>query len=604
MKGLALINLISLATLLFSNGHVNEKINTQNHYLYRFERAFNEDLVTFEAWVNIDKDFSGRNGGVIFGNFYNSMYSYGDDFNIEVTKDGYLVFNYFVLTNYPVVARPYIFNSHPNLKINTGLDTHIAITRTTNSISLFINGEHKETGDFISSYTNHSKMRYEVGVDYKNWTSYPKEPLLGNVEQISLFSSVLTNEEIKDDYLNKTRSFTKERRSSTVGNWYFGNEWTQDVVFDTSENRNHALLCTQEKFIKVEETKEFDYTLVMFPDVQTSTHYAPSRYYSQVQWVIDSQSKLNIPMVNYVGDLVDNPLGAASTEDEWLSVTNGFDMYKKAGLTWGFCLGNHDYDGSGNVARETTGLDAHIDYNEIYNQKHFGGYFEEGSLENTYFQFVVDGVKYLYLNLEFGPRDQVIRWANRLIEANQDSRVIIFTHSYLTPASTLTGPDDHYSVDRYGLHNNTNVNNGQKLWDKCFSKHKNVFMVFSGHESDDDVCYQPLIGENGNVVYNFLIDAQGSFSSNGIDMVFMMKINESQKRAYCYWYCPSLGMYLNTQNQFMIDFGQKEITPLVSPSRLNIHKFNNNYLFAVIPTALVVTTIPLIALTKKKKEEK
>lgn len=63
-------------------------------------------------------------------------------------------------------------------------------------------------------------------------------------------------------------------------------------------------------------------------------------------------------------------------------------------------------------------------------------------------------------------------------------------------------------------------------------------MVFSGHNSSDDIVYRKDFGENGNTIHSFLIDAQGTFYSDSCDVLAMFKFNEYEKKAYVYWYSP------------------------------------------------------------------
>ncbi len=46
--------------------------------------------------------------------------------------------------------------------------------------------------------------------------------------------------------------------------------------------------------------------------------------------------------------------------------------------------------------------------------KNFGGAFEEGKMDNVWYTFKAAGIKWLILCLEFGPRNNVLDWAERL----------------------------------------------------------------------------------------------------------------------------------------------------------------------------------------------
>ncbi|OYW10554.1 MAG: hypothetical protein B7Z53_00710 [Rhodospirillales bacterium 12-71-4] len=55
---------------------------------------------------------------------------------------------------------------------------------------------------------------------------------------------------------------------------------------------------------------------------------------------------------------------------------------------------------------------------------------------NNYNTFTApDGTKWLVLSMEFGPRDDVLRWAGEVLDAHLDHRVIIVSHSLTNYAS-------------------------------------------------------------------------------------------------------------------------------------------------------------------------
>jgi len=84
---------------------------------------------------------------------------------------------------------------------------------------------------------------------------------------------------------------------------------------------------------------------------------------------------------------------------------------------------------------------------------------------------------------EFCPRDETLRWAEKVIEDNPGRRVIILTHGYMNWDGTRTGPDEDHASDIRAL---AGGNYGEEIWDKLVKKHENIFLVLSGHVSDVD----------------------------------------------------------------------------------------------------------------------
>ena len=116
--------------------------------------------------------------------------------------------------------------------------------------------------------------------------------------------------------------------------------------------------------------------------------------------------------------------------------------------------------------------------------------YEDNKLDNAYYYFTTDDATYLMLCLDFVPRDPVLEWANDVVEANLDCRVIVVTHSYLSYDGSY---DDSSGYDTAG-------NNGQNVWDKLVSQHANIIMVLCGHIHYDDLVLRVDRGIYGNVV--------------------------------------------------------------------------------------------------------
>jgi hypothetical protein len=122
------------------------------------------------------------------------------------------------------------------------------------------------------------------------------------------------------------------------------------------------------------------------------------------------------------------------------------------------------------------------------------------------------------LALEFGPRDDVLRWANQVISKYPEDPAILITHAYLDSDGRRYDralPDQHYppqdspiAGDRAGL------NTGEDIWRKLVSKHRNMVMVISGH-----VCVAARLtskGDAGNLVHQMVVDYQnGKRGGNG-----------------------------------------------------------------------------------------
>ncbi len=147
----------------------------------------------------------------------------------------------------------------------------------------------------------------------------------------------------------------------------------------------------------------------------------------------------------------------------------------------------------------------------------FGGVYEPGHMENSYHYFAAGGIDWLVLALEFGPRNEVLDWANQVVANRPHRRVIIVTHNYMYSDDTRVGPGDLWNPHDCGLCIGVTgpdaCNDGEEMWATFVKLHENISFVFSGHILNDGVGILVSTGDNGNKVYQVLANYQ--FEANG-----------------------------------------------------------------------------------------
>ena len=254
------------------------------------------------------------------------------------------------------------------------------------------------------------------------------------------------------------------------------------------------------------------FTLVVLPDTQCycDTQFAQSakrwgngdlrKYlFAQTDWIRRSAKELNIAFTVHEGDI-----NQTNYPEEWAIAREA--MKSLDGIVpYCFCLGNHDM---GVVKSETSksGYVSGVDRTTLFNDyfprakfakwKSFGGTFDE-SHDNSYYHFEQSGMKFLILNREFVPRDEVLEWAGKITQKHADHRVMIVTHNYLEANNTRI-KGNHYKVQG---------NDGEQMWEKFVSKHENIFLVLCGHRLGEG--YLLSKGVAGNPVHQLLADYQG-----------------------------------------------------------------------------------------------
>lgn len=198
---------------------------------------------------------------------------------------------------------------------------------------------------------------------------------------------------------------------------------------------------------------------------------------------------------------------------EWMLMSKYFSEIEKLGLPYTFSLGNHDLGSKpGQFAdvHDTSVANKYFPVGRFGNKPYWGGSYNENAIDNHFIEIRSGGINWLIMSLEFGPSDDVIRWANEIIGKNRDKAIIINTHAYLYSDSTWLDNEDWWRPQAYGIGKDSTrtVNDGGQIWGKLVSKHPNILAVFCGHVLNSGVGTLVSTGENGNKVYQMLANFQ------------------------------------------------------------------------------------------------
>ena len=354
----------------------------------------------------------------------------------------------------------------------------------------------------------------------------------------------------------------------------------------------------------VEEPTDYAYSFVVVGDTQYMTAYDnllrgnPKKYTTgQIElgymssaselktdnlqtlykWIANNAESKKIKQVIGVGDITHT-----DSASEWkiahtaISQLNGIVPYT-------LVRGNHDNRKTffdyyfGGVAPDTSSsyIDQTIDCYE--------GYGVEYRARNTAHVFSAGNLDYLIIALDFGAEDEVLEWANKVVEAHPDHTVIVTTHAY----QSATGPrlnglqadspsvyNPGYITD-YGYPADTVFNDGSDMWNKFLRKHKNISMVFSGHVINTKLVYEEAIGDHGNVVQQIMVNAQSLDDDDMLPketysycpaqksltgMVAMFYFNEDGTMADVQWYSTLKNKwYVGKNNENKLNFNMHAV---------------------------------------------
>jgi 3',5'-cyclic AMP phosphodiesterase CpdA len=179
--------------------------------------------------------------------------------------------------------------------------------------------------------------------------------------------------------------------------------------------------------------------------------------------------------------------------------------------------GNHDYSKGGTGADRTSLFSEYFPVASFQKLATTGGFYdkEPNRVENSYHFFKAGGRRFLVLCLEFGPRRDVVRWANEIVAKHADCEAILVTHVYTYHDSTRYdfkkfGKKQSWSPHVYGMATASkgDVSDGQELWDGLVSRHPNFIFTINGHVLGDGLGRLVTATPQGREVPQMLVNFQ------------------------------------------------------------------------------------------------
>ena len=229
---------------------------------------------------------------------------------------------------------------------------------------------------------------------------------------------------------------------------------------------------------------------------------------AHTRWIADNLARQKIVFVSHVGDIVDR-----NEHRQWKVARACMDALHGK-VPYGISVGNHDMKSKGDS----------LLFQEYFPKARFeefawyGGCYEgsasdphiSGNNANSYQLFSAEGMDFIFLHLECNAPDDVLDWANSILDKHADRRAMITTHMGWGPkerpktnAEFISGAKGRMQWSKvHGKRGNT----PQQMWDKCYRKHENLLAVFSGDQSRTQAIRSATPGDHGNVIHELLQD--------------------------------------------------------------------------------------------------
>jgi hypothetical protein len=241
---------------------------------------------------------------------------------------------------------------------------------------------------------------------------------------------------------------------------------------------------------------------VAMPDTQFYACAYDAIFEAQTRFIADNAESMRLGIVVHTGDVVDT-----NNETQWdvaaraLHVLDGRVPYLLA-------PGNHDIDGARNSLIDRYFAPADLD-NAGCAQL---GFKDSGRVENSFAIVELRSEPWLFVGLEFAPRDAVIDWANDVLREHKELRAVLFTHAYLYADDQrydrAIQPLQPYHPDRYGVTPDQGIGDGQDLFEAVVEPNENVRLVLSGHVIPDGTARATRYRASGSVVHEVLANYQ------------------------------------------------------------------------------------------------
>ena len=528
---------------------------------YRAERAYQAPPRTVEAVLHVPRTVTG-DVGVILGN--RTADSNAAYVTVGIFEDGVPGISY-----RDTRGIHYSFRFE-NTDARSDGWVHLSIVHDASlgEVRCYLNGALSETLEtdstdksFSDYHENVAKYPFYVGGD---GTEKNEFYFKGSLKSLAVFDCVRSEDQIAKDVSNGVDVSAE----GLLGLYDLGKTEPASDIFDLSASRAH-LICTQTWFDESMGAYhgDYDFSLAVVGDTQNfvwreaaeQPHYRGTTE-GLYTWITEHVAEKKIQYVLGLGDIVDNDF-----DSEWELAKSG--ITKMDGVVPYSLIRGQGHD---TATKFNQYFATHTPFTD-----HIGGTFKEESVANTWQTFSFGGVDYLIFGFDFGAPDDVLAWADEVVEAHPDHRIIVTTHAYLDKDGTTldkgeisnaTGYDDDVKhladPEKYapeGRDSDAEFNDGNAIWQKFASKHKNVFMVLSGHIIVEDVVINQREGINGNTVTEILIDPQGMDDSGydgGVGMVAMLYFDTEREEVAIEYYSTVQKMYRRLN---VIDLNHKHV---------------------------------------------
>lgn len=238
----------------------------------------------------------------------------------------------------------------------------------------------------------------------------------GEIGEIRMWDHALSDEEIASGRISL------DGTEEGLLHCFVPEDGTNFVDLVTSQKGNEITADMAELWMENYVIGDADWRIAVLPDVQHITESYEINMRKYFAWIRDNAEAYNIKMVISIGDMVN------TCTPEQMHIVSEASSILDGVVPFMPLMGNHDYPTYG---RDYVLWNEYFPYEKYSQYDYFGGAYEEGRMDNYYYLLNIHGEDYLFMGLELAVRPAVAQWANEVIAAHPDHKVIIANHAYL-----------------------------------------------------------------------------------------------------------------------------------------------------------------------------
>ena len=215
--------------------------------------------------------------------------------------------------------------------------------------------------------------------------------------------------------------------------------------------------------------------IAVFGDIQyytTPTYIALYQY--SVDWLLKQKADgMNIKCVLHTGDICHQ----TNARSCWDCFQGAMSVLSKE-IPYYSMIGDHDYlwyDDTHIDGRNDTHFNEYIQF--PLSAQNVIARFEAGHMENVVVKNIIQGKRLDLLILEFGPREEVVSWANEYVRSHPDVNYVLMTHEYLEKG----GGRRTVGLKSAARLQNTSYTTPDHLWERLIKCNDNIRLVLCGH---------------------------------------------------------------------------------------------------------------------------